>query len=211
MIRKRNKRFHGIKFEKEELTCIRNHISPRYKSTMMKALVLFFSIIILAYAYRKPVTGKDGHHITANSKFVQEASYMNLGEIVVSNIAMMRGSGPVQQLGEQIVQDHTAAQQRITGIAQSLRYSVNIGIDSGYQARVVQLKEVAGKAFDSIYLLQVAAGQDKAIAAFESQRGTGTDRQLIEYANTQLSLLRIHRFKSDSLARKLYNASLAFN
>lgn len=169
----------------------------------MKALVIFLSVIILAYTYRGAEKITAGSPVSADSQFVQEASSINLGEIHISNIAVMKGSGVIKHLAEQIRQDRTAAQQHLVGLAQNLRYPVEPGIDSGYQAKATQLNTPGNNDFDSAYLSQVTEGHDKAIAIFETQAGTGTNLQLVEYANTQLSVLRQHRMMADSITRLL--------
>jgi len=145
-------------------------------------------------------TKQAGH---ADQTFVQQASSGGLAEVRAGQLATERAaSAEVKQFGQQMVTDHTKANQELTALAQAKNLPVATELDQKHQVMAEQLTKLQGAAFDRAYLAGQVADHEQTVRLFTTQAKAGHDTELKAFAAKTLPTLQEHLRLVRSLAPK---------
>jgi putative membrane protein len=151
-------------------------------------------------------SGNSSTLTVADQSFVAQAAYGGFGEVALGKLAQNQASSSaVRSLGQQIVTDHTRANQELAQIAQAKGMTPPTVPDPGRQAVAEAMMSLQGANFDRQYLQQQLADHEVSIALFQAQARGGTDPDLRAFASKWLPGLQMHardiRTLSGSMAR----------
>jgi len=120
----------------------------------------------------------------------------------MGQIALQKAEAPqVKQFAQQVVTDHTQANNELIHIATALKIELPAETDKKHQGELDRLKSLSGAAFGSFYMRSQVQDHQKAIAAFEKQ-ANGSDPSLKAFAQKHLPALRQHLQMTDAAAPK---------
>jgi predicted outer membrane protein/sporulation protein YlmC with PRC-barrel domain len=127
-------------------------------------------------------------------QFVREAANSGMFEIQSSQLAEQKAHDPrIKQFGQQMVQDHTNADNQLKAIAQKDKnLQVPDSLDQEHQQKLQQLQEANGTQFDQLYARMQLDAHQKAVSLFQNFAQSGDDPQLKQFAQKTLPALEQH-------------------
>ena len=137
--------------------------------------------------------GQPGAQVTA-ADFVNKAAVSNMFEIQSSQLAQQKTQNDrVREFAQRMVQDHTAAGDRLKSTAQSIQgVTVPTSLDQPHQQMMQTLQNASGTGFDRAYVqMQVTAHRD-AVSLFDRYAQNGENPQLKQFAQQTVPTLREH-------------------
>jgi predicted outer membrane protein/sporulation protein YlmC with PRC-barrel domain len=134
-----------------------------------------------------------GAQVTA-ADFVNRAAISNMFEIQSSQLAQQKTQNDrVRQFAQRMVQDHTAATDKLKSTAQGVQgVTVPTSLDQPHQQMIQSLQNASGVGFDRAYVqMQVTAHRD-AVSLFDQYAQNGDNSQLKQFAQQTVPTLREH-------------------
>jgi len=131
-------------------------------------------------------------HAVSNASFVDDASAKGVAEIQTSQLALQKSqSTDVKTFAQMMIDDHTAANQQLSAIAQKLNLKVATDAQLMNKAKKMVL-QYRDDSFDKAYAAnQVKAHQDT-IKLFQDEIKTSTAPALKQFAEHTLPKLQAH-------------------
>jgi len=124
--------------------------------------------------------------------FVTFAAMANAAEIEFGVTAERLADLPgVKQFGNQMMQDHRAAQEYLRSIASDIVQS-NIALDAAHVQTRTQLNRLSGSEFDRVYTAAMVQDHQTAITRFQQEARSGTSSTIRQYAQDMLPSLTAH-------------------
>jgi len=161
----------------------------KYVSTTIGALLLSLAAVPTMAA------------MSAEDKtFAHKAAAGGQAEVAFGQLAKQNASAPaVKQFGEQMVTDHTQANQELMQIARSQSLDLPKGLDAKHQAKEQKLSTTKGTAFDKAYMQDMLLDHKEDIADFRKEAEHGQDPQLKAFAAKYLPVLEKHLQMAQSI------------
>jgi putative membrane protein len=129
----------------------------------------------------------------ADAVFVRKASAAGLAEVALGQLGASQGqAADVKQFGQQMVTDHTAANDELSSIASGKGLAVSKAPMPADQAFVQKLKGDQGASFDSAFSRKMLVDHRKAVALFKQEAAGGKDPELKAFAQKTLPTLEHH-------------------
>ncbi len=137
-----------------------------------------------------------------SQQFVTKAAESNLAEIKASQLALTKTQNPdVRKFAQQMVDDHTKANQQLTSVAEQKGLKVPDNTDVAHRAAMKMLEAKSGASFDKSYIEQMNKDHDKAIKLFQQAENSGKlDPELKSLAAKTLPTLESHHQAVSRLA-----------
>ena len=130
---------------------------------------------------------------SADETFATKAAQGGIAEVEFGNLASQRASNEkVKQFGQQMVTDHTKANDELKAIATRKGLTLPTSMDSKSEATRKHLSTLSGAAFDRAYMQDMVSDHRKDIAEFQQEASHGTDSDLKEFASKTLPTLQHH-------------------
>ena len=149
-------------------------------------------------------TGTTGTSSTASvsdDQFARKAAQGGLAEVELGRLASQKAESPdVKQFAQQMVTDHTQANQQLKQAAPSM--NVPDTLDAEHQALKDKLSSLSGKEFDREYMKAQLKDHQEAISLFRSESDNGQG-QLKSFAATTLPKIEDHARMARDIASKL--------
>ncbi len=127
-----------------------------------------------------------------DANFVKQAAIGGLSEVQEGKLASQRGDRAAKKVGDQMVIDHTHANDELVGITKSQNLDIPTQPDATHAAQFAQLQKLRGKAFDNAYLNHQLLAHQQTIAVFQQEADQGSDPQLKAFAARTLPILQGH-------------------
>ncbi|MGO4573293.1 DUF4142 domain-containing protein [Microvirga sp. 2TAF3] len=130
----------------------------------------------------------------AAADFVNKAAVSNMFEIQSSQLAQQKSQNDrVRQFAQRMVQDHTAATDKLKSTAQGIQgVTVPASLDQPHEQMMQTLQNASGAGFDRAYVqMQVTAHRD-AVNLFDQYAQNEDNPQLKQFAQQTLPTLREH-------------------
>jgi putative membrane protein len=139
---------------------------------------------------------------TADNTFVTKAAQGGMAEVELGRLATERAANAkVKQFGQQMVDDHTKANDELKSIASGKGVTLPSMLDSKDQATKNKLSSLQGAAFDRAYMEDMVSDHEKDIAEFQREADHGTDADMKAFASKTLPTLQHHlQMAKDALA-----------
>jgi putative membrane protein len=134
-------------------------------------------------------------------EFVHKAAAAGMAEVELGQLASNQGSSDaVKQFGQQMVRDHSAADDKLKQLAQQQNITLPTALPPDKQSTADMLRRKSGTAFDRAYAAQMVRDHEKAVGLF---RTAAADNQLPEdlrrYAKDTLPTLEHHLQEAQQL------------
>lgn len=134
-------------------------------------------------------SGKLAH---ADSEFIENATQSGLFEVEESQLALSRSQNTqVKSFAQQMVDDHTKANQELTGLAQQKGAKIPDKPSMTQRAKIDLLK-AHKDAFDKNYAESQVNGHESTIKLFRKEAQNGKDADLKAWASKTLPTLEHH-------------------
>ena len=134
-------------------------------------------------------------------EFTSMAAMSNRAEIDAATLALSNGQdSSIKAFAQMMITDHTNAMDQLDSLATSLTLSAPDSLDAAHVALKQQLSTLNGRAFDSLYIHSQVMDHQQAISLFTSERDSGSNMSLKNYAISLLPHLQQHLQMADSLS-----------
>ncbi|MWP40130.1 DUF4142 domain-containing protein [Rhodobacter sphaeroides] len=131
--------------------------------------------------------------VTDPGEFAQKAAVSNMFEIQSSQMALDKGvEGEVADFAQRMIDDHTAAGDKMKAAAADAGVSVPTSMDEEHQSKLDNLEAAEGEAFTTAYVDAQVEGHEKAVQLFEGFSNGGEDGPLKDFATSTLPTLQEH-------------------
>jgi putative membrane protein len=115
--------------------------------------------------------------------FVRKAAVGGLAEVKSAELAKNKASsGEVKSFAEQMVKDHTKANQELEALAKQKGFTIPNALDNEHRAKIDELSGLSGEAFDKAYLKQQRMGHEKMLRLMQDEATNGKDPDLKSFA-----------------------------
>ncbi len=165
--------------------------------------VLLFSIAasLTFFACKKSKNNNTQTLSTQDQSFISKASLSNTAEVQAGGLAdSTSDTAMIRAFGQQMVTDHTTAQNDLKTLGSNLSFSVTDSADAMHTALMDTLRGLSGRMFDSVYIMNQIKDHQAAIADFQNEISEGNQSDVINYANKYLPKLQMHLQMADSIA-----------
>jgi putative membrane protein len=131
---------------------------------------------------------------STDRNFILQAARSNMLEVELGRLAVQRGaSDAVKQHGQQMVEEHSQANQELMQLAMQKGIELSPTEMSGQSTALrQQLSGLSGASFDAAYKQAMLASHNQAIALFQAQSRQGQDPDLKAWATKMLPNLQAH-------------------
>lgn len=136
--------------------------------------------------------------------FVSMASISNNAEVMAGQLAATKATNTaVKAFGQQMVTEHTAAQQDLKGRASGVGLNAPDTVDAEHQALMARLDTLSGNAFDTVYMNSQVRDHARTIDLFTTEINNGRHSTIRSYASDYLPHIQQHLVKADSIRKLL--------
>lgn len=128
-----------------------------------------------------------------DKKFLKRAAVGGMAEVELGQLAQQRGSSDsVKQFGQQMVQDHSKANDELKQIAMSKGVELPTSLDAKSQRTLAKLQKLSGAEFDKAYIDDMVSDHKDDIADFKKESRSGQDSDTKAFASKTLPTLESH-------------------
>jgi putative membrane protein len=137
----------------------------------------------------------------AAQTFMTKAIQGNLAEVAMGQLAQKQGeSAEVKSFGQQLVTDHSAANQKATSLASGMGMTPPTEPSKKHQAEAAKMAKMSGAAFDRAFAQHMVADHKMEIA--EHRRAAKMKNDAVAaYATESLPILEQHLQTAQSLTK----------
>jgi len=129
----------------------------------------------------------------ADQAFATKAAGGGQAEVSLGQLATKNAASPqVRQFGQQMVTDHTQADQELQAIARKQNMMLPEKPDAASLAVEQRLQALKGTQFDAAYAAAMVEDHQKDIAEFEQEAASGKDPAVKAFAEKYLPVLKHH-------------------
>jgi putative membrane protein len=166
-----------------------------HKHTLLP-LVVALALIVTAPARAGEPPKEGAAPGGADVKFVNNAARDGEAEVILGKLAAEKGTAEeVKKFGQQMVDDHSKANEELKGIAKSKQTDLEKAQAAGTKKgeRISQkLNKLEGAEFDKGYVAVMVKEHEAAVKLFEGQSKNGQDEELKAFAAKTLPTLQHH-------------------
>jgi putative membrane protein len=134
--------------------------------------------------------------------FVRNAAGGGLAEVQLGQLAAEKGSSQdVKDFGKKMVTDHTALNNDMAPVAQSMGVSVPKKLSKQDQAEYDKLNGLSGEDFDKEYITAMVKDHHKDLREFQNEATSTSDPELKAVVAKGLTVINEHMTMADKLAK----------
>lgn len=132
--------------------------------------------------------------------FMMRAAEGGMAEIEAGKMAAAKAQNPeVKQFGQQMIADHTRANNELKTLAGKKNITLPTDLDPMHKAMAQKLSGLSGAEFDKEYMRGQVEDHERTVALFQAQTDNGTDAEAKALAAKTLPNLKMHL----EMARKI--------
>jgi putative membrane protein len=136
--------------------------------------------------------------------FVTRVATGGMAEVEMGKLASGKASSPdVKKFAEQMVSDHTKANEELDRIASGKSLKTPRTLDPEHKTEFDTLATKTGADFDRAYVKAQVVGHDKMQQLLSNEAKTGTDSELKAFAEKTLPTVRQHYQMAKDLETKV--------
>ena len=125
--------------------------------------------------------------------FYMKAAAVGMAEVETGKLAQQKGSTEaVRSFGAKMVQDHTAANEKLMALAASKQVKLPKGMDFKHKIMHKSLGTKSGADFDKAYIKGQIADHKATIELFEREIASGKDADAKAFAAASLPVVKSH-------------------
>lgn len=153
-------------------------------------------------------TGSDKMMKSADAKFAAKAAQGGMAEVQLGQLAAQKASNAdVKAFGQQMVDDHTKANDQLKSVATKENMTLPSTLDSKDQALMTKLQGLSGADFDKTYMKAMVKDHKEDVKEFQKEADKGKDPQIKNFASQTLPTLQQHLTKAESVAGTVNGAA----
>jgi putative membrane protein len=180
-----------------------------HKNMKYRMPLLFAGLLLLFVSSCREDEIIDDSLSEQDRAFLREASYRNIAEIELGELAAMQGQNEsVQVYGQQMVTDHSSAQGDLRGLANLKEEPLDDNLKTEDATLVELLAGMTGFQFDSAYLHHQVIRHEDTRDLFQGYINDANDPDLLDYAVTNLPDIIIHLERAEELRQELGAAGI---
>ena len=135
-----------------------------------------------------------------DTSFVNSVAQSGTEEINAAQLAETNShSARVKSYAQQMVSDHTAANQKLASIAQAKGVTPSMTPDDAHTQMMSQLQGEHGRAFDRAYIQGQISDHQAIVQVMQNEIQSGTDPELKDFASTTLPVIQHHLQMAEAL------------
>jgi putative membrane protein len=155
---------------------------PLEKKMKSSFLALMFALPLAAFAASNP-----------DASFYKNAAEGGIFEVEAGHLAQDKGnSQQVKDFGAMMVKDHSAANDKLQGIAASKNITLPTSASVSQIAAKAKLEVLSGDTFDKSYVKNQVKAHRDTIALFNKEISTGQDPEAKAFAKATLPTIQAH-------------------
>src|SRR5580700_5897663 len=140
----------------------------------------------------------------ADQDFAVNTAIAGMTEIQAGQLAEQKTAAKdVKEYAEMMVNDHTAAANKLTAIATQKNITLPSTLTPDAQKNLDNLQQESGKKFDKDYMAMMVSDHKKVIGAFENESKNGSDADIRAFADSTLHTLRVHLEKAEKCEKMM--------
>ncbi len=129
----------------------------------------------------------------ADQMFFKKAAIGGMTEVKAGKLAADKGTtDDVKAFGKNMVDDHTAAGEKLKSLAASKSVTLPTDLDTEHKATIAKLDKANGPAFDTAFVAAMTKGHKDTIALFE-KASHSKDSDIAAFAKETLPTLKEHQ------------------
>jgi putative membrane protein len=135
--------------------------------------------------------------------FLDKAAQGGELEVKAGKLAAQRGSTPaVKSFGQQMVTDHTAANDMLRSLAASKQLALPSDLTPEQSKLLGRLEGLSGAEFDKAYASMMVSDHTEDISEFQHEASSGQDPDVRGFASQTLPTLRHHLMLANNLMKQ---------
>jgi putative membrane protein len=132
--------------------------------------------------------------------FAMKAAQGGMAEVQMGKLAADKGnSTDVKAFGQQMVDDHTKANDDLKSVAEKEGMTLPTDMNAHQHAMYSRLEKLSGAAFDKAYVTDMVKDHQEDVKEFQKESNTGKDDQIKAFASRTLPVLQSHLDKIKSI------------
>jgi len=129
----------------------------------------------------------------ADRTFVEKAASGGMAEVQAAQLAQQKSQDPkVKDFAQQMITDHTAANQQLTTIAQQKGLTIPASLDAKDQKEIDKLQSLSGTKFDRVYMKSQARDHEAMLKLLQREASSGKDPDLKSFADQTAPTVQKH-------------------
>ena len=137
---------------------------------------------------------------SSDSMFAMKAAQGGMAEVKLGQLAADKATSPdVKAFGQQMVDDHSKANNDLKSVAASENMTLPSDVNAKQQAMYDKLSKMSGTAFDKAYVNDMVKDHEEDVKDFQKEANNGKDPKIKEFASTTLPVLQGHLTKIKSI------------
>ncbi|MEJ0047306.1 MAG: DUF4142 domain-containing protein [Rhodospirillales bacterium] len=129
----------------------------------------------------------------ADKKFVEKAASGGMAEVQAAQLAQQKADDQkVKDFAQQMISDHTSANQQLTALAQKKGVTIPTDLDSKDQKELDKLSKLDGKKFDKAYLKSEVKDHQAMLSLLQKEYKSGKDADLKSFAEQTIPTVQKH-------------------
>ncbi|MBV9443257.1 MAG: DUF4142 domain-containing protein [Acidobacteriaceae bacterium] len=143
-----------------------------------------------------------------DTAFAIKAAQGGLAEVKLGQLAVEKAANPdVKAFGQQMVDDHTKANDQLKSVAQGENMTLPADLDAKQQAMYDKMSKMSGADFDKAYVKDMVKDHEEDVKEFKKESTNGKDPQIKSFATQTLPVLQGHLDKIKGIQAKMGNGS----
>lgn len=183
------------------------------KTLKSKPAIIIALIVIFSTGFNACKDNDDNEDVKIpgaseqDEDFAISASYVNLAEIRLGQLALQKSANDsVKAFAQNMVTDHTSAQNELRAISSNIGITLNDSIDQAHRTLFSRLSGMKGFAFDSAYINNQVLDHQTTKTLLETMIANRGDSSLLSYATKRLPIVNAHLQKAIDTRAKLTGA-----
>jgi putative membrane protein len=132
-------------------------------------------------------------------KFMEKAAQGGMAEVQLGKLAAEKASSDqVKKFAQQMVDDHSKANEQLKQIATTKGVNLPTEPDRSHQREMERLSKLSGADFDREYMKHMVSDHKKDVSEFKSEAGKAKDADLKQFAASTLPTLEQHLKEAQS-------------
>jgi putative membrane protein len=128
-----------------------------------------------------------------DAAFIPKAASGGMTEVELGKLAAEKGaSQEVKDFGNQMVKDHSKANDELKEVAGKMNVTVPEKVDAKHQAMIAKMSALSGAAFDKAYVKGMVKAHQEDIALFESADKEVKNEDLKKFIENTLPVMKEH-------------------
>ena len=141
---------------------------------------------------------------SSDTTFATKAAQGGLAEVKMGQLAADKASNPdVKAFGQQMVDDHTKANDQLKSVAQSENMTLPTDVNAKQQAMYDKLSQLSGADFDKAYVKGMVMDHQEDVKEFQKEANSGKDPQIKSFASQTLPVIQGHLDKIKAIQAKM--------